>query len=71
MHAQADGVCLMSGEAVLISSPGLWFLKNVFVCVFIEMICSPQSAADLTRKIHAGDEVIQVNQQTVVSSPSD
>lgn len=25
-----------------------------------------QSPADLTRKIHAGDEVIQVNQQTVV-----
>lgn len=41
------------------------------VSILIEMRCSPQSPADLTRKIHAGDEVIQVNQQTVVSGPSD
>lgn len=39
-------------------------------CVLIEIRCCPQSPADLTRKIHAGDEVIQVNQQTVVSSQS-
>lgn len=39
----------------------------VSISFFLIQFLPPQSPADLCKKIHAGDEVIQVNHQTVVS----
>lgn len=41
-----------------------------FVCPLLLQFLPPQSPADQCKKIHAGDEVIQVNHQTVVSVKS-
>lgn len=46
----------------VVSHWAVWWhqLMGTFLCL------SPQSLADRCKKIHAGDEVIQVNHQTVV-----
>lgn len=46
----------------------LQVLERSAVCALLEVNASaPQSPAERTQRIHAGDEVVQVNQQTVVS----
>lgn len=42
------------------------YIKSTYDGLHVITGTTEHSAADLTRKIHAGDEVIQVNQQTVV-----
>ena len=48
----------------------LMYLGFVSISFFLLQFLPPQSPADLCKKIHAGDEVIQVNHQTVVSRKS-
>lgn len=43
------------------------YILNLFSLSFLLQCLSLQSPADQCKKIHAGDEVIQVNHQTVVS----
>lgn len=45
----------------------LMYPDFVSISFFLLQFLPPQSPADLCKKIHAGDEVIQVNHQTVVS----
>lgn len=46
-----------------------WALSFSFSFSLSPVVCL-QSPADRTCKVHAGDEVIQVNRQTVVSTPA-
>lgn len=57
----------MLSTSTLTMNPCLNISWVCFHCPFPLQLLPPQSPADQCKKIHAGDEVIQVNHQTVVS----
>lgn len=65
-----DGLHVITGTTENVSE--LQLLETSAVCCVLEVKASaPQSPAEKTQRIHPGDEVVQVNQQTVVSQTSE
>lgn len=60
------GTAFLPPSAFIVLIPALSFHLYTLPVKWIFLSC-PQSPADQCKKIHAGDEVIQVNHQTVVS----